>query len=376
MKAQKYYDRDKLTYEEKVTICNKSDNRCCHCGKKAFINYEATIDHFIPLDKGGSNNTINLIMLCYDCNQEKDNKIMTIDYVPYLKEPHKERLDQYINSYVQVMDLAERNRLLAYDEYDRNIKHAIRGHKNKLREVSVTKYKLKLATWNDLDKIHEYFVKYLKKNDSLDDADAARENVIFWMQFGSIYYVEKNNEINMMIAITIKYVADGEDFRGCNCLPNMYIFPYYDTPISEVIVEDLISMIPTYILQESNINFVPFNVLMLNKDKMTETIATNHNNSIEDNVHGFTRMPYLAGDVEQTNKTLTLSEMNESELKTYNFFKKFDDITDSMIDYFEKYSDRQEISWMINSVFSYERIKNTKLMEIYGRTLEVYTEGD
>lgn len=363
MKAKKYYDRDqRFTEDEKWTIAKKSDDKCCHCGKPVFFHYGATVDHFIPLDKGGSNSMYNLIMLCEKCNQEKDNKIMNIDYIPYLKDKYKKQLSDYVNSYIQVMDIAERNRLLAYDEYTQPIEQEIHSHHNrKSKYIQVSKYKLKLATWNDLDKLHEYLVKYLKKNNQLDDEKAARENIIFWMQFGSIYYVEKNNEINMMIAITIKHVTKDEGFRGCNYLPYMYIFPYYSTDVSFAIVYNLITNIPLYIMKEAQLDFVPFNVLMLDTDKLTNKIASIYNNSYQDIISGFTCMNYIVGDVTHTNTYLKVEDMNESELKTYNFFKKFEDITDKMLKYFEKYSDRESISWMINSIMSYPMIKNSSL---------------
>ena len=143
MKMQKFYERDMFTYEEKSDIARKSNDCCCHCGKKAYINYGATIDHFIPLNRGGSNSFINLVMLCKDCNKAKDNKIMNIDYVPYLKDEHKKKLSEYVSSYVQVMDISERNRLLAYDEYTQPIEQEIHSHNNrKSKYIQVSKYKL------------------------------------------------------------------------------------------------------------------------------------------------------------------------------------------------------------------------------------------
>ena len=81
---RKYYDRLSFTTEEKEKIGYKSNNRCCHCGKPIFAGYQLTVDHFIPLSKGGSNNFINLIPLCKECNHDKDDKIYTIVYGPYL----------------------------------------------------------------------------------------------------------------------------------------------------------------------------------------------------------------------------------------------------------------------------------------------------
>ena len=372
MKIQKYYDRDHFTYDEKVSICQKSDNRCCHCGRKVFINYGATIDHFIPLNRGGSNNHINLIMLCHDCNQEKDNKIMSIDYVPYLKDTHKEKLEQYVSSYVQVMDIQNRTRLLAYDEYTQEITTGsvdYVGHRTKRKTVPISKFKLKLATWNDLDRLHEYLVKYLKKYDALDDEPSARENIIFWMQFGSVYYIERNGEINMMIAITVKNVSDDEGFRGSTFLPSMYIFPFYNTDLSFAIARNIVTAIPLHIIEEANLDFIPFSVIMLNDDKMLNKIAYFYGNAQDDAVNGFTCIHYTVGDVSSENDFVDVENMTPSEKKTYDFLMKFEDVTNKMFAYYEKYEDRASISWMISSIYSYERVKDTPLMKYYERLI-------
>ena len=47
---------------------------CWLCQKKLLI-HEATIDHFIPLSKGGLNNSNNYRLACEPCNIKRGNKI-------------------------------------------------------------------------------------------------------------------------------------------------------------------------------------------------------------------------------------------------------------------------------------------------------------
>ncbi len=56
-----------------LTLCEKFDNKCLNCGKE-----EITMDHVIPISKGGAHNIENVQPLCVSCNCSKGAK--TIDY--------------------------------------------------------------------------------------------------------------------------------------------------------------------------------------------------------------------------------------------------------------------------------------------------------
>lgn len=47
---------------------------CFYCGK-IIGNHNATVDHYIPLSKGGSCHPENLVWACQPCNQAKGNKL-------------------------------------------------------------------------------------------------------------------------------------------------------------------------------------------------------------------------------------------------------------------------------------------------------------
>lgn len=371
IKQKKYYNREQFTYDEKQRILAKSDNVCCHCGKKIFVGYGATVDHFIPLNKGGSNQFLNLIPLCKDCNDEKDDKLYNMDYIVHIKDKYREELSKYLESYVQVIDYVQRHRLLAYDEYKQEVfirpKNIMRGskiHKNKKVGVKCS-YTLKYATWNDLDKMTNYLIRYLNKNNALDSEEAARENIVFWMQFGCIYYIEKNNEVTNMFALTIKHMDQDEDFRGIDNQPYMYIFPYYQSDISEQITVDMIYEIPKIICNENNLKIIPLNIVLLGIEKMQYLLSYLYKaQPTSDVVDGFIVFHILVGDDvldDYKNIHKEYDEMTEVEKETCDFFKKFNDVTNKMISYFEKYQDRSSISWMINSILSTESIKSSGL---------------
>jgi len=50
-------------------------NRCVNCGKLNLKRGDLTIDHKVPLSKGGTNDGKNCQILCSNCNLKKGNKI-------------------------------------------------------------------------------------------------------------------------------------------------------------------------------------------------------------------------------------------------------------------------------------------------------------
>jgi len=59
------------------------DNRCAYCKKRKKL----TVDHIIPLSKGGTNNIDNIVPACGSCNSSKRDKLW--DVQPSLKLENK-----------------------------------------------------------------------------------------------------------------------------------------------------------------------------------------------------------------------------------------------------------------------------------------------
>ena len=84
-RSRKFKAEGKLTLEEWKAILWLSDGKCGECKTTENL----SIDHVIPLIKGGSNNWRNIQVLCRSCNSKKGDKITGINFfIPNLTKNH------------------------------------------------------------------------------------------------------------------------------------------------------------------------------------------------------------------------------------------------------------------------------------------------
>ena len=62
--------RKKFTTDEIVSASEKSKNKCEHCSATE----DLTIDHIIPISKGGKHEKENYRILCRSCNSRRGNR--------------------------------------------------------------------------------------------------------------------------------------------------------------------------------------------------------------------------------------------------------------------------------------------------------------
>lgn len=94
--------RRKWTEEEKHDILKECQSRCCCCGIK--LNMKTlTMEHVVPISKGGENVRDNLIVLCKKCNQAKANKfVWPKGYYMALKDGAKmTAISKYVEKWVE-----------------------------------------------------------------------------------------------------------------------------------------------------------------------------------------------------------------------------------------------------------------------------------
>lgn len=85
---------------EKSRILNKTNGICAICGCPLTLQ-SMTVDHYIPISKGGTHNFSNLYPTCETCNHEKGNEIYEWDKIyPYLSYAYTNALDSLYNAYI------------------------------------------------------------------------------------------------------------------------------------------------------------------------------------------------------------------------------------------------------------------------------------
>lgn len=67
-------ERRLFTYEERLEILKSTKGVCAHCGKPLKTS-TMTVEHIIPIMRGGTNSMENLTALCEECNTMKNNLI-------------------------------------------------------------------------------------------------------------------------------------------------------------------------------------------------------------------------------------------------------------------------------------------------------------
>lgn len=115
MTRAKIEERKTFTKTEKEFIKLKTSGKCGHCGCK-LTDENITVDHIIPISKGGTNREENLICLCKECNTDKSNMLADpIYYYPYLRVEYMEDIARIFTNYIENVDYVHRTNLMCVD---------------------------------------------------------------------------------------------------------------------------------------------------------------------------------------------------------------------------------------------------------------------
>ncbi len=68
----------------------RDHNRCQYCGRK-FPTAELSLDHVVPVSRGGKSTWINVVCACLKCNVRKGNKLISESGIRLIQRPVKPR---------------------------------------------------------------------------------------------------------------------------------------------------------------------------------------------------------------------------------------------------------------------------------------------
>ena len=271
---------DGYDFDTKQKALRRSDDRCCHCGKPIFVGYGMTLDHFVPLNKGGTNDDVNLIALCDNCNQTKDNYIVApSSYLPYLKKEEKKALIKYFVDYIDKYECINRNSLLSYDRYDiwlgvagNNYNHdyePTEKNKSALRKFSkqlvIIHYLGKSK--EEYDELLEYYVGYLKRRKLYENYNKAKGQLDKWIAEKCIYYIKDQSGIVFMSVLWASKLTNKSERINNKMGLNMLMLTKYNTDTALSIYYNFVSDIIYYVRRENKLSRLHLRIICSLEDK-------------------------------------------------------------------------------------------------------------
>lgn len=125
MYRMKTTERDLLPPGMKYALYTETNCRCAHCGQH--IEYaESTVDHVVPISKGGTNEKSNLAILCESCNQEKYNHVIDPkEYYKYLPPQRLAEIQAMFDRYLESAEWLGWENLFKTDRFELDARRAV-----------------------------------------------------------------------------------------------------------------------------------------------------------------------------------------------------------------------------------------------------------
>jgi len=196
MGRTKVEDRKVFTVDEKLVMLEKSGFRCSCCGTPIGLS-DMTVEHVIPISKGGTNDMGNMVALCNTCNRLKDDLVVSPRiYYKFLKPQYIEELEDnqlgYYNSkWLSMHDIMPADIQLLENDVGRQVRKVLSGSARGSNFMYCSNFQISKAYYKDLDEIYHFCLKYNEKY----HLDYDVKNVIsaYFMR-GALYMLRKPNK--------------------------------------------------------------------------------------------------------------------------------------------------------------------------------------
>lgn len=158
MARNKEAERIRATKIRRQQVHAKNDGRCAHCGRSLEIGDDFSIDHIIPLSKGGTNDFRNLIPLCKECNKEKDDDVLDADYYICVSKVISEEIAQLMSDYYEDKDWLTEDNIFRNDRFKVDVVRTIRLKNGKIYQKPAVCEFRKLKE-DEFEKIMEEYIE-------------------------------------------------------------------------------------------------------------------------------------------------------------------------------------------------------------------------
>lgn len=203
-KAIKHDKRVIFSWEEKEEALSKSKYKCSHCGKP-LTKENCTVEHVVPLSRGGSNDCVNLVALCEDCNKSKGSEIVVPEeYYKYLSKAQLKAVQAYFNNYCDETSWFRSNNLFKYDKIVCKVDRCVISTGGKLL-ISPVRVDIRKAVYSDLDEIYYFLLEYA--NCYLDDSFISNLKSMMTRIFtyGCFYYTRNKSTGKISMVAQFEY---------------------------------------------------------------------------------------------------------------------------------------------------------------------------
>ena len=173
MPRLKTTDRVRFDSQVRSDVFHRCACRCAHCGAHLSYSGDFTIEHVIPIAKGGTNDEANLIALCEACNKAKsDDIIQPIEYYRHLPKDRLAQVQALFDEYIHSVDYLDKDNLFQYDRFDLRTHNVLFLKQKKQMLVPTTARVEKLRKEDAFDWLYSTYIGRLCTGDKALMADS------------------------------------------------------------------------------------------------------------------------------------------------------------------------------------------------------------
>ena len=265
-------ERVMLPYTLRHGIYEEAKGICAHCGRKTYYLGNFTVDHIIPLKKGGKNEKRNLVCLCYSCNQEKKSDILDpLEYYKFLPEHRKTQVKKMFENYLKNKDWLSYKNLFKLDQFDIKTRAVVRNPKTKQACTVPTTITIKKIKQREaFDWLQEYKKTLDDKDKGIIVTDEQEITTAYYevKQHDKIIflftpYIEKPNNDETMNTLKIDVFINGNiNYKKDSTSPTLYLM-----------LNDIIGEIQsqTFMRNQKNTT-IPCSIRTLESDKIANEV--------------------------------------------------------------------------------------------------------